>query len=685
MRYSLFGILLACSASIDAESSADSATSRYLDSLYFQCYHYLQSNHKLMAPCVEFYLNESEKNKDSIHIAYALDLSGQSAYLKDQIDSALNVHLKALALFEQIEDFEGASISHYNISTLYTEMGRLDKALHHIYSYRSIDKAEGMKYSSDLFFFSDLAYLYQKQGADVFALRLLEQNRYLLDSFREVYPFFEAFYLCQLAECYIDLDSLASAYDLLRRAELLSQSDSTRATMSYIRFVQAQYHLKTKDYNLALKHINEGIILDSVYGTRFDLAMAWISRAEIYVGMGDYEKAARDLRRADDYLSTRQYRYTGTGDLLRVQLKLDSARQDYKSAFATFYELDSFNRAYKTQNYSALVMQMELDHQEEFNRNLEKENKLQAEKLLWRKALAYSLFFIVVLMAILAWRELKRRRLIEELNRKLQRKNKKNKRESQIRRKQNERIAEKNAQLIEMTSAKDRLLSILSHELQQPFFQMRQVLQILDDSKEDLSPDMQNITEALGQSVAESTEVVQQLLIWTKTQFDGYSLNQEKIQLEAAVKMALLELQLDLKSKALSVDLLDCQNATVFFDPDHLRFVLRNILKNAIKFSTRGKAIKIRSDLEEEYVVLAIEDFGLGMDQATVDRIMAGTNRQSSKGSENERGFGLGLRIVQDFLRENQAKLEVHSVLGKGSIFKVSMPIMRSTTSMPGF
>lgn len=672
--FSLLVLLLGTNSKAQWPEQSGSSPERYLDSLYYQCYDYLNSNNALIENCVTNYMGEAAKLNDSLHIAYAWDLMGQQAYIEDKIDSALNYHQRALGFFETGEDLEGLSIAHYNLSKVYSEMGRLDQSLYHIHRYRSIDRMNAMDLSSDLFFFSDLAEIYQGQGAYIFALDILKKYRPLLDSVRFDYPYFEPIYLTQLADCYLEVDSLAQAQALLQQAEYLIGKDSTSATLSYISSVRAQYYLQQKSYEKALNYINLSLVIDSVYGNKYDLALSRIKRAEIRLAKGDLKAAECDLDSANVYLQSRSYRFSGTPEYLQVKQKLDSAQGNFTAAYISAKRLDSLRRKAQMQNYSALLLQMEFEQRERENESLEARNELQTEKLFWRKTLLVALFFIILLLAFFAWREYQLRKGLLTVNTQLAKKNIQFLEQAERRQQQNQLILEKNTKLLKLDQTKNRLLSILSHDLQQPFNQMRQVLELMRGGDEDLSPKFKSILEDLNQSVIQSGEVVRQLLIWTKAQFDGYKVNQQSIVLEAAVKKALLELRFELKAKELSIHLTRLQSATVYFDPDHLRFVLRNLLKNAIKFSPRKSRIVLNSGEEGEKVYLAIEDYGSGIEDSMKERILTGTNQMSGSGSENEKGNGLGLRIVRDFLRENHSDLLIDSKLGEGSSFKIVIP-----------
>jgi signal transduction histidine kinase len=235
---------------------------------------------------------------------------------------------------------------------------------------------------------------------------------------------------------------------------------------------------------------------------------------------------------------------------------------------------------------------------------------------------------------------------------------------------------EKNyAEINELNDSKNRLLSILSHDLKQPFNQIIAVLDLIDQDV--LSQDeRKDIVSDLKSSVEETSSMVNNLLQWSKSQFEGTKSQPELINLNTLVKRVSLELSVLLKKKSIYLDLSVDENIYLIADIEQLSSIIRNILSNAFKFSESNSIITIYSGLsdDENYGLLHIEDKGIGMTQEQIKRILSNDKKTSLPGTNNELGTGIGMMIVQDFLKQNEGYLEINSELGKGSTFTIGLP-----------
>jgi signal transduction histidine kinase len=177
----------------------------------------------------------------------------------------------------------------------------------------------------------------------------------------------------------------------------------------------------------------------------------------------------------------------------------------------------------------------------------------------------------------------------------------------------------------------------------------------------------------------EMNQLMENLLEWAKVQtgrvriapveFDLYTMAEEMISI---IKTATEKKQLTIKQS------LDCR-ALVKADRNMVGTVMRNLLYNAIKFSPRGSEIQItcnagirENDLEFHQVI--VEDHGNGMEPRQVDRLFQLDRTETTRGTENEKGTGLGLIICKDFLELNGGKISVESEKGKGSRFIFTLP-----------
>ena len=111
------------------------------------------------------------------------------------------------------------------------------------------------------------------------------------------------------------------------------------------------------------------------------------------------------------------------------------------------------------------------------------------------------------------------------------------------------------------------------------------------------------------------------------------------------------------------------------FDQNMMETIIRNLLANAIKYSPENQEIHLNGFRDGDSYTIEIMDNGIGMDANLIDKILSGLNNESRSGTSGEEGTGLGLRIALDFIKNQNAKLDIKSVINKGTTFKINFLI----------
>jgi signal transduction histidine kinase len=111
-----------------------------------------------------------------------------------------------------------------------------------------------------------------------------------------------------------------------------------------------------------------------------------------------------------------------------------------------------------------------------------------------------------------------------------------------------------------------------------------------------------------------------------------------------------------------------------FADPDHFKFVLRNLLTNALKFTKRNGEVSIKAFQDGKFIRVSVKDNGVGMSKEFKEKLFKMDNVKSTTGTDNEKGTGLGLLLCKEFIRKNGGDIWVESEEGKGSCFEFYLP-----------
>jgi two-component system sensor histidine kinase/response regulator len=235
-----------------------------------------------------------------------------------------------------------------------------------------------------------------------------------------------------------------------------------------------------------------------------------------------------------------------------------------------------------------------------------------------------------------------------------------------------ELIEQKNKELETLNDTKEKLFSIIAHDLRSPIGQLKNSLDLV--SNEFISADaFRQISSKLSSEVDQLHSMLDNLLKWSISQFHGIKALPEPVSLTMTVEKnaTLFKQSLEQKNIVLSWQLDDL---SVFADPDHLMLVIRNLISNAIKYSYQNGNIIIRAHKKDDRVVIAVADRGMGMNEQMSAAIFRADNMVSNIGTSNEKGTGLGLKLCKEFIEKNNGSIWLESEEGKGSTFFISLP-----------
>ncbi|HEU5289515.1 MAG TPA: HAMP domain-containing sensor histidine kinase, partial [Cyclobacteriaceae bacterium] len=227
-------------------------------------------------------------------------------------------------------------------------------------------------------------------------------------------------------------------------------------------------------------------------------------------------------------------------------------------------------------------------------------------------------------------------------------------------------------ELREVNIVKDRLFSIISHDLRSPLRQLHGILNLADKSQ--LSE--AEIKELLCQvrtNLGVNIHMIDNLLFWARSQMSGAKVNCQDFVLFNIVETKFQFFKQSFDAKKLLTSNRIHHNLKINSDENIIALLIHNLLANAIKFCESGDTIIVGSELRESEVVIYVSDTGVGMTSEDVQNIL-GNNTFTRHGTANEKGMGLGLKICKDLIHQLSGKLWLESKLGEGTTFYFSIP-----------
>ncbi len=327
--------------------------------------------------------------------------------------------------------------------------------------------------------------------------------------------------------------------------------------------------------------------------------------------------------------------------IAKLQADLANYKAAYKAKEQQYKMADSFYFKDITLKIADLQAQYELNKSEVKVQELKFINSKQAME---QKVMLWIILGSIVLLCILGINFFKIRKLNLLLNK-------------------------SNTALTTSNSVKDKLFSVLAHDLKAPLASGIKLLDMINNGWLDEQEKALMLSKLADQNAA-SMETLNLLLRWGQMQINGVMINQIILTPFEIIKrnMSLLFEAAEQKSIAVIYDI--AEDLTVFSDADHLDFIIRNLLSNAIKFTYEGGEIKIsaRKELLTNEVIFLVEDNGVGISKDRMPTIFS-TNSVSTNGTNNEKGTNLGLVICKEFILANNGKIWVESIENEGSSF----------------
>ncbi|MCG8697242.1 MAG: tetratricopeptide repeat-containing sensor histidine kinase [Bacteroidales bacterium] len=232
------------------------------------------------------------------------------------------------------------------------------------------------------------------------------------------------------------------------------------------------------------------------------------------------------------------------------------------------------------------------------------------------------------------------------------------------------------AELSDLNNIKDRFFSIISHDLRGPISSIGGITLIIKKSIDTIDPKrLHEVVEYIDQTVISLTGLLDNLLNWALNQQGQFPLKIEHVDTKTTIEDVVKMLSTVSKHKEIKVELNLGKYLIIRADKNTLMTVFRNLLSNAYKFTPSGGSISISSRLNENNKVeITFKDKGVGIPEEKLKTIFLLHENKSTKGTANEKGTGLGLTLVQDFVQLNNGKINVDSTVGFGTTFTLCFP-----------
>lgn len=318
-----------------------------------------------------------------------------------------------------------------------------------------------------------------------------------------------------------------------------------------------------------------------------------------------------------------------------------------------------------------LQLRYETEKKEREIQLLTKDQQLQQANLRRQKLLRNLLGIGAVLLLLTVAALYRGRKQQVQINRLLQR--------------QNAAISRQKEALDRLNQTKDTLFSIISHDLRSPLSSLYSLLSLLNLGT--LPPArLAAHTDRLTRTLDSTLRLLDNLLNWSSAQMQGENgAKPERIRLDVLLEESLNLLSGDAERKQIELINDVHQPLVARADLNMARLILRNLLGNALKFTPAGGVIRVSAQRHTSMWEIAVHDTGVGIGPAEQERVLGQRGTHTTLGTAQEKGTGLGLRLCKDFVERNGGQLSFESKVGKGSVFRFTLPVSEGALPMMPF
>lgn len=240
-------------------------------------------------------------------------------------------------------------------------------------------------------------------------------------------------------------------------------------------------------------------------------------------------------------------------------------------------------------------------------------------------------------------------------------------------------ILSKTEELQRTIAGRDKLYSVIAHDLRSPMGSIKMVLNmlILNLPSEKIGAEMYELLTMANQTTEDVFSLLDNLLKWTKSQIGKLNVVYQDVDLVEVTDGVIEIFSMVASLKKIRIHEMKPEKMMVNADIDMLKTVVRNLLSNAIKFSKENSEVLVKMEEVDGMAVVSVQDYSCGISEEGQKKLLHTDTHFSTFGTNNEEGSGLGLLLCKDFVVKNGGKLWFTSKEGEGSIFSFSIPVKK--------
>ena len=623
--------------------------------------HLFRSEYAQAISHYELALSYYRKTDNVIGISRCLNNMGIIHKNRGDYVEALSVYQESVVYLDSVRDAYDISQAYINMGNLFVLLGGYDRALEFFDKALEISEQNNYLHNISLSL-SNSGVLQNKIGNYDEALSLYQRSLVVSRSLND--PVQTSNCLINIGTNYADMGEPERGLEYVQEGmeKKIELGDDRTISNCYIHL--ADIYFMMEEYEKAIELFHRAIPIKEQLDEPDGLIRSYLGLGSGALEQGRYSDATHMADMALEIArEIRAMEYIAQGYLIKREIAVNQG--NYRSAYHYEMQHHLYTDSLMDEATSKAAMEMEFRTRsrvlQQENENLKIQSKLDNLLVRKRTSVFHSSLVIVsvLLLALILVLYFMRRHKNASL--KLEEKNLV--------------ITKQNLKLDQVNKTKDRMMSIIAHDLRGTIGNQLTAVEVLNriegDSKVEI--DRKRLLGNLKNSASYSLELLENLLHWSRLEEGASNYHPEEVKLNTLVSNCLSLYSESAKNKELTLDMDIAETITCNFDKIMMETIYRNLISNAIKFSTPGRSITIGLKKTEGKVHFRVADQGIGMSEDDLNKL-AQNGGNTRRGTANEKGAGMGLSLVREFTKIHNGELFITSEPDKGSTFEVVIP-----------
>lgn len=604
------------------------------------------------------------------YMDYALAVGDKYLIAKAKMFNAINYmltldflkgfefYLDALNFYTEQNDNYGIALTHYYLGRSYMQIDDYITSLFHFDLASQLFESMNRKAELSLVYkWNALALI--KENHHKLAARNLHKSLALNKEINNISS--TVFLYLDLSRFHMDYGRrYDSSFYYLNKALDLCQTYKFNYQSGLSYSVLAYYYLIKDDLKKALDYNIKALEVRSDHGMKYLTGSSMINIGEIYMKQKDYNNAKEYFIMAMNLASELHslfYLAKAYYNLYKLYGLLNDQESELK-----YYALyaDMNNRLINQKNNKELIKlkyQFEKDENAKEREILEREHNIKNLKLSEEKLigtfLIISVFLMITVAIVLYSMNANKKRIGKQLQT------------------ANDKLAASEKALINLNNSKDRFFSITAHDLKNPLQYFRMAFEMMSNNFEFYTKEDRNrLLKEMRASTDNLYYLLENLLLWSKIMTKSLDINYETFELRSALSGIVRDQFLYAKKKGLQIKTDIDSGLYINGDQSLIKIILKNVINNAIKFTSEGE-IQINASIKEDFIEMNIIDNGIGMSYIEMENLFKIDYRSNKLGTQKEKGTGLGMIVSKKLIELNGGSIWVESKDGLGSTFTI--------------